>query len=48
MLRGRVNMKFNVFFKAPARDAFAHLLAVGLCTGILLLFVALTYSQITR
>lgn len=29
------------------RDAFAHVSAVGICTGILFLFVALTYSRIT-
>ena len=32
---------------STARDLVAHSLAVFICTGILFLFVALTYSQIT-
>lgn len=30
-----------------ARDALAQVVGVSICTGILFLFVALTYSQIT-
>lgn len=40
-------MKLNTLYSATAREAVAHLLAVAICTGVLLLFVALTYSQIT-
>lgn len=36
----------RLYQQSNARDAFAHLLAVGICTGVLFLFVALTYSRI--
>ncbi|KAK5172184.1 uncharacterized protein LTR77_003822 [Saxophila tyrrhenica] len=40
-------MKLSTLNAAIARDAFAHLLAVGICSAVLFLFAALTYSQIT-
>lgn len=40
-------MKFDRKTKRTTQNACAHLLAVGICTGVLFLFVALTYSQIT-
>lgn len=40
-------MKLESRQRATAREGYAHLLAVAICTGILFLFVALTYSQIT-
>lgn len=37
----------STLFGSTARAAVAQLLGVGLCTGVLFLFVALTYSRIT-
>ena len=40
-------MKLDIHHKIALRDACAQLLGLGTCTGVLFLFVALTYSQIT-
>ena len=40
-------MKLDALYIATTRDAFAHLLSEGICSSVLFLFVALTYSQIT-
>lgn len=37
----------NALFRSTARHGVAQLLAVSICTAVLLLFAALTYSRIT-
>lgn len=39
-------MKLDRLYKTNTHDAFAHLFAAGICTGVLFLFVALTFSRI--
>ena len=40
-------MQRNKSYRSATTGAAAQLLAVGICTAILFLFVALTYSRIT-
>jgi arginine exporter protein ArgO len=45
-LRLKDMMNPSILFKATTRDAVAHLLGAGICSAVLFLFVALTYSRI--
>ena len=42
-----LKIKRNALYGPTTRHAIAQLFGVGICTAVLLLFVALTYSQIT-
>lgn len=43
----KARIERSALFGPTARAAVAQLLGVGLCTAVLFLFVALTYSRIT-